>query len=296
MLKLWPKIIARKPYNARVKMVASFTKYFENGSQSVASQMTKARWNSQHDAGATVNDIACLEALNGLAILTNTVPSVFWAIFEIYSRPALLRDIRVELQANALHIDNSHEATHVVDLADIKDKCPLLVSTFQEVLRLRSTNGGPTRYIYRDVMLNDQYLLKAGSILQVPMERINRESTTWGEDSTEFNPLRFMSEHKDNKRVTGFLSFGTSPNLCPGRHFATGEIMAVAAMMVLRYDLLPVNGSWKCPKLNHNAVTATVTPPLEGVDVNVTPRKEFAGTKWGFRVTKGKGRFPLIVG
>jgi cytochrome P450 len=277
-------------------MVASFTKYFEDGSQSVASQMTKARWNSQHDAGATVNDIACLEALNGLAILTNTVPSVFWAIFEIYSRPALLRDIRAELQANALHIDNPNEATHIVDLGDIKDKCPILISTFQEVLRLRSTNGALPRHVYRDIMLNDQYLLKAGSILQMPIERMNREKLTWGEDSTEFNPSRFMGEQKSTVRVTGFMSFGTFPNICPGRHFATGEILAVVAMMILRYDIIPIDGIWKCPKANHHIITASITPPLGEFNVEVTCRNEFAGKKWRFRVTKGKGKFPLIIG
>ena len=300
LLRVLPKITARKAFKARESIVASFVKYYEAGGQENSSQMTYGRWKAQHDAGATTEDIARLETAAGIGILSNTVPSTFWTLFEIYSRPELLAKLREEIRMNALHLASSSNATgvtHTIDLADIKDRCPLLLSTFQEVLRLRS-NGAPTRLVYRDIMLNDQYLLKAGAVLQMPSECINREGSTWGADSTEFDPSRFIAngEQKQPKRATGFMSFGASPNICPGRHFATGEIVAMVAMLMLRYDITPSNGSWTRPRLNPRALAASVTPPKEEFRVTISPRKEFEGAQWSFNVTEGKGRFPLIIG
>ncbi|KAF7510550.1 hypothetical protein GJ744_006396 [Endocarpon pusillum] len=296
LLRILPKITARKAFQAREMIVASFVKYYEAGGQENSSQMTYGRWKTQYDAGATTEDIARLETAAGIGILSNTVPSTFWTLFEIYSRPELLGRLREEISKNALHVDGS-SAIHTVDLADIKDQCPLLLSTFQETLRLRS-NGAPTRLVYKDIVLNDQYLLKAGRVLQMPSECINRESSTWGATSSEFNPSRFMAngEQKPTNRATGFMSFGASPNICPGRHFATGEIVAMVAMLLLRYDITPINGHWIRPKLNPRAIAASVTPPIEEFRVTVWPRKEFKGTNWAFSVTEGKGRYPLVTG
>lgn len=128
----------------------------------------------------------------------------------------------------------------MIGLAAIKAHCPLLLSSFQEVLRLRS-NGAPTRVLSKDIMLNGKYLLKAASVLQMPSQLINRESSTWGENAEEFSPARFIAngQAKEHRRTTVFMSFGASPNICPGKHFATGEIMALIGMMVLRYNIAP---------------------------------------------------------
>ncbi len=277
-------------------MVVSFVQYYEAGGHENSSQLTYARWKAQHDAGATTEDIARLEAATGLAILSNTVPSLFWTLFEIYSRPELLKANREEVEKNALRVDGIN-ATHIIDLADIKDRCPLLLSTFQEVLRWKST-GVPTRYVYRDVMLNDQYLLKAGGLLQMPSECINRERSTWEANSSEFDSSRFMArgDVKQSSRASGFMSFGASPNVCPGRHFATGAILATAAMLMLRYDITPRNGRWIRPRVNPKAIASTVSPPIEEFPVTISARKAFQGLEWVFSVKEGKGMYPLMIG
>lgn len=90
--------------------------------------MTYGRWKTQHDAGAITENIARLEVATGIEILSNTVPATFWTLFDIYSRPKLLIELREEISKNALQIDTS--GTKIIDLADIKDPCPLLLSTF----------------------------------------------------------------------------------------------------------------------------------------------------------------------
>ena len=193
-------------------------------------------------------------------------------------------------------MDDSN-ATRTIDLADIKDQCPLLLSTFQEVLRLRSY-GAVTRVVEQDTVLDDQYLLKAGGVLQMPSRCINRETSTWGMNSSEFDPFRFISngEGKRSNLASGFVSFGTSPKICPGRHFATGEILAAVAMLLVRYDMTTRNGHWIPPKRNRSAIAATISPPKEAFPVKVSVREAFRGLEWAFTVTEGKGKFPLITG
>lgn len=276
--------------------MASFIKYYEAGGHENSSPMTYERWKTQNDAGATTENIARLETAAGIGVLSNTVPSIFWTLFEIYSRPQLLIALREEIEKHALRIDEFN-GTHTIDLADIKDQCPFLLSTFQEVLRLRSY-GAPTRIVYRDTVLNDRYLLKAGGVLQMPAACINRESSTWGTNSLEFDPSRFIADGdvKQSNRATGFMSFGASPNICPGRHFATGEILAAVAMLLVRYDVTPRNGHWMPPKLNPNAIAASTSPLIGEFPVAVSARKAFRGLKWAFTVTEGKGKYPLITG
>ncbi|KAI9676944.1 MAG: hypothetical protein M1817_006783 [Caeruleum heppii] len=300
LLKMAPRITAPKAFQAREKVVASFVRYYEAGGHENSSQMTYGRWKTQHDAGATIEDIARLETAAGIGILSNTVPSTFWTLFEIYSRPDLVTRLREEVLQHAVHIESQESGppTHAIDLADIRDHCVLLVSTFQEVLRLRS-NGAPTRVVYDDVVLNDQYLLKAGSVLQLPAHSINREEGSWGPQAEDFDPERFLpkqEKQKDRKSATSYMSFGASPNICPGRHFASGEILALVAMMLMRYDVTPGRGRWDRPKLNPRAMAASITPPVEAFSVRVSPRKEFENARWGFRVTEGKGKFNLITG
>lgn len=281
---------------ARERLVSAFVKYYEAGGHENSSELTYNRWKVQHEAGATTKDIAKLEAAAGIGILSNTVPSTFWTLFDIYSRESLLLELREEIRENGLIIE-PETGLHVVDLASVRDNCHLLVSSFQETLRLRS-NGAPTRVVCKDILLDDQWLLKEGSILQMPAPVLNRKPVAWGEATDDFNPRRFMKEasQKGLKRATAFMSFGASPNICPGRHFASGEIIAMTAMMILRYDITPESGIWRPPVLNTKAMAASMTPPGETFLVKAHEREEFKGAKWDFRVTEGKGRFKLVVG
>ena len=258
----------------------------------------------QHDAGAATSDIARLETAGSIGILSNTVPSTFWTLFELYSRPALLSAVRDEVRAHALNVDKT-TGRHAVDLGRIRDACPRLVSAFQEVLRVHS-NGAPTRVVYKDVLLNDEYLLKGGAVLQMPAPAVNNEALKWGGDAGTFDPDRFLKQKDrnaekqpgDRPKATSFMSFGASPNMCPGRHFASGEILALAAMLVLRFDVTPAaaGAGWWAPRLNAWAIAASMTPPVEDYPVVVREREEFAGREWAFDVAEGKGLFALITG
>ncbi|CAL5866295.1 uncharacterized protein PFLUO_LOCUS502 [Penicillium psychrofluorescens] len=297
-----PWLTARTAWKGRETLASAFEDYYNRGGHEDSSDLTLGRFQIPQDAGVTVRDIALLETSMAFALLSNTVPAAFWALYDMFSRADLLKQIRDEVQANAVHI--SEDGTHVIDLADLRDECPLLMSAFQEILRTRSSSS-PTRYVTKELMVGDRYLLKEGHVVMMPAISIGRNPDVWGSTNRDFDPRRFMkATHSDNqtekkkdpRRVGGFMSFGVSPVICPGRHFASGEILGLIAMTVMRFDVLPVGGIWKDPPTNPKAITSIMGPLQGGFDVNVRPRKEFEGTSWDFTVTEGKSRYPLVIG
>ncbi|KAE8322664.1 cytochrome P450 [Aspergillus sergii] len=281
---------------SREQLVQAFIQFYEADGHLSASSLAYSRWKAQQEAGASLEDIARLEILTGIGILSNTVPSCFWLLFDILSRPELLRALHDEINQNALSIDST--GTHALDLADIRGKCPTLLSSFQETLRTRS-NSGQVRVIYQDTLLNDRWLLKAGSTLLIPAPSINKNNSTWGSDSGDFDSQRFTTiAHPTDKKskASGFLSFGLSPHICAGRHFATGEILALVTLLIVRYDIRPIQGSWTEPKTNAKAVAASLPPAAEKFEVTAVERPEYKGVEWRTTVTPGKGTYGLIIG
>ena len=276
-------------------VVAALEQYYRMKGQEHSSELTYRRWQVQQENGASVADIARLEALLAFALLPNTIPAGFWLLIEIYSRPHLLAEIREELCNNALHVDKN--GVHSIDLGDIQSKCDIFVSTLQETLRMHS-NATVTRKLYEDIMLNE-YLLKAGSLVQVPAHELNRHNSVWLTNPERFDAKRFMKRNgsKSAPAATGYLSFGASPNICPGRHFATGEILAMTAMILLRYDIEPENGCWDISLLDTRDLPATITPPEMGsFGAFIAPRTRYHGFEWQFQVSKGQGKYGLITG
>ncbi|KAE8419648.1 cytochrome P450 [Aspergillus pseudocaelatus] len=295
MMNTLPWITARKPWKGREQLTQAFIEYYQANGHLDSSQLAYSRWKVQHEGGATIEDIARLEVATGLAIVSNTVPTSFYCLFDIFSRPDLLHKIRDEILAGALSVDSA--GVHTLDLADIREKCPILVSTFQETLRTRS-NSGQLRVVHKDTLLDGRVLVKAGSILLMPAAIINKHHSVWGSDADTYEPDRFSKVDPVERRskATGFMSFGSSPHICPGRHFASGEILALVAMILVRFDVRPVRGTWIEPKVNTRAVTASMPQVAEKVEVKLSETSKFAGVKWTYRLTPGKGTFGLITG
>ncbi len=305
LANIYPTITARKSHLAREAVYRAMLRYTRAGGyeDDACSELAKARRQAQMDGGATDEDIARMETALNVGILSNTAPSAFWTIFEIFSNQKLLEIVREEIRCNALVVDPETKV-HAIDLSRIRGNCPAYVAIFQEILRLRS-NGGATRMVYEDIMLDGTYLLKAGSVVQLPSPAINRDASAWGSSCREFDHLRFLNKDQHTKpngktpakpSASAFMSFGISPNVCPGRHFAAAEILCVAAMLVMRVDLTPTRGDWWTPRLNYRAIAASMSPPAEAYPVDFQPRKEFEGVKWTFTVSGGKDKFELITG
>jgi hypothetical protein len=107
---------------------------------------------------------------------------------------------------------------------------------------------------------------------------------------------------KENKKKVhpgAFRAFGGGKNLCPGRHFAATEILALVVMLIMRYDLLPtsVNGNgnrhWTMPKSEKSSIAAAVREPDTDVEVEVTLRKGFEEGRWAFRLEESELVFAI---
>ncbi|KAL4911188.1 hypothetical protein BDW74DRAFT_6045 [Aspergillus multicolor] len=290
-----PSLTARKAYQGREAAYQGFLKYYTAEGQKDGSELTIARHKSLFEAGLSVSDIARNEVSMGLGLLSNTVPSCFWILYDLYRRPELLNEIRTELRTNALRVDENGK--HIINIPSIRDSCPLLVSTYQEILRVRSASS-PTRIATDDVLLSDKYLIRKGSVISIPGQAIARRDDVWGSNALEFNPRRFIRTAEHNPRRTGgFMTFGVSPVICPGRHFASTEILGVVAMMVLRVDVCPIaQEGWVEPRINSLAIASGMRPVLGGFEVEIKASEGEKNVKWDVEAREGSGVFPLMVG
>lgn len=83
-----------------------------------------------------------------------------------------------------------------------------------------------------------------------------------------------------------FRAFGGGATLCPGRFFATTEIVSVVAMFLLRFGLAPGAGgtSLVLPTRVESSLTTSIQAPVEDVTVRVSGRRgrEWRGGRWAF--------------
>ncbi|KAJ6177809.1 hypothetical protein N7519_008270 [Penicillium mononematosum] len=298
-----PWLIDPKAWKARKVLCAAFEDYFDLGGHEDGSELIAMRYSSFLGAGLTHEEIAYSEMPPIVGLLANTVPAAFWVHFELFSRPNLLGEVREEVEQCALEI--APDGTHMIDLGYLRDSCPLLLSMYQEVLRTRTTMV-PIRFVTQDVVLADRYFLRSGTMLFMPPKQVGRDQSVWGNSADEFDGRRFMrsttttvnngDKKKDPRRTGGFMAFGVSPSICPGRHFATSEILALVAMIALRYDIAPADQVWRAPPRTNSATTSNMGPVEGKFPVTVKKRQKYEGKSWQFRLTEGKGQFALAVG
>lgn len=286
LIGILPSVFARKGIAARERVNKAFEAYFAANDFKDASALAQLRLELDIKHGVPFEDIARYETVHGVAIIVNTAPAVFWLIFFIFSDPKLLEEIRAEIDAileSSFNPDGSLVRT--LDITNVKTKCPLLLSAFQETLRHRSA-GTSVREVMEDTILDDQWLLKENSLIQMPSRVIHMDAKIWGADVKEFNPRRFLKD-KDIRRPNpaAFRAFGGGTTLCPGRHFATNEILAVVSMFVMRFDVEPVGGVWKLPTSENTNVTTVILEPDTDVDVVVSVRKGLGDGKWMFKLS-----------
>jgi cytochrome P450 len=230
-----------------------------------------------------------------IALLVNTNPAMFWLLFFIYSNSALLADIRAEVDST-LEISNSADGslTRFLDLTKVKSKCPLLASTFQETLRHKGMISS-IRQVMEDTVLDGKYLLKKDALVQMPARVVHMDAAIWGPDVEEFNPRRFLRSSNTKKAsASGFRAFGGGTMLCPGRHFATTEILSMVAMCIVRFELRPVSGEWTMPTTKNTGVAAAVMEPDQEVEVEVILRNGFEEGTWRFGLSESKEVFAVV--
>ena len=264
---------------------SAFEAYFRDGSYLKGSALVRDRYDHSTKHQMPLNDIARSEFVNGVALLTNTVPTTFWMLFHIYSDSKVLAHCRAEL-ASVVIVSAGKNGCYIntIDMSKVKTLCPVFLSTFKEVLRLHSTSVS-ARLVMKDHMLDNQYLLKKGSTVMMPGPVQHTFEDIWGPDVDIFDYQRFTRPGKHH-HTAAFRAFGGGTTLCSGRHFATTEILAFTAVMILRFDMIPKTGKWKQPLENKVEFWEATAGPDEDLEVEICLTSGVgSGDEWVFTLS-----------
>ncbi|KAI1111519.1 cytochrome P450 [Nemania sp. NC0429] len=273
----------RKSVQARNILGHAFRRYFDEAGHDDPEPpaLIKAKHDFFSARGIANADIARIEVTGTLALLSNTMPATFWLIYHLYSDTELLNACRAELEQAIQESDG----THLIDMACVKNGCPLLFSTFQEVLRCYGI-GISTRMVLEDTGLDHQFLVRKGGMVFIPGAGHHHLRSVWGENADEFSARRFLQNTGKLGRgydPVAFRAFGGGSTLCPGRHFAATEILAFASFIVLRFDAKPSGGRWVPPTTEKTALGTTIRQPDYGIMVELRARDDH---KWAVRFSE----------
>jgi len=293
MIGVAPKYIAAKGYNAREAYTKAFSEYYKNGGASQASALIKERIATLCDIGGfTTDELASWDISIMLASSANSNPTLFWFLSYIYSNPTFLTTLREEI-SRAIRITDT---SVTFDVSFLLKDCPILVASWQEVLRTRAVTIS-SRFVMEDTLLADQYLLRKGGVIQLVSSTNHQSSQIWGPDAASFNPSRFLPPTTDSlpkavkkDRRDGYTPFGGGSSLCPGRNFVTMEVIGAVALFVTGYEIEKEDGGLlEVAEIKENPFGAQIRQAKKDPRVKVRRRAEWAGKKWCFDVGDGVG-------
>lgn len=295
MINVLPAYTASTGHKAREVVGEAFWEYFQKKGYEDGSILVKNRHQNSTDNKIPLKDIARFEVAGAIGLLVNTAPAAFWMLFYLYSHPQVLQDCRKELDRTIVTSTLADGSVRrFVDITNVKTQCPFLTSIFTETLRERGM-ALSVRKVMHDAFLDGQYLLKEGRTIMMPARVLHNDPELWGSDVGQFNPNRFQKDKSTKKHdPTAFRGFGGGTTLCPGRHFATTEILSTVLMFVLRYELEPTNG-WAIPTTDKTSVAAAVMEPDTDVEVRIHPRMGFEKGEWAFGLKDSEMAFAVAA-
>lgn len=230
--------------------------------------------------GLTTEEAAKMEMATSLAMLSSGAVTSFWLLYHILSNPDLTASIREEL--NSVISSTAFDLVKVVNLSGVKDNCPTLIAVLNETLRYHSTVIN-IKQVQHDTTLADQYLLKKNGIVMIPGQSVHHNKDIWGPSADTFNHHRFLSpiSKKNLSSTSAFRPFGAGVTMCPGRHFSTNVIMGLVVLVLLNFDVVPLEGQWKQPTKYDADMWNAMPKPDQDIDVRFEPRTG-EQVKWRF--------------
>jgi cytochrome P450 len=234
-------------------LVHAFEKYLQAGHEKHASHVIRATIDIMRNHDVNPQDLARVETFNTSVATVNTTPTAVWMIINVLANKKLHKALSAELHGITTELPNERDASGrriEVDISRVSKECPLLQATYQEALRLGSIPVCNRSVLEDTVMVEpetgQEVVLKKGHRVVVPTFMLHMREALWGEKAEAFDPWRFLNEKnsEDRKiRSQAFVPYGGGVHLCPGRHFAEIEILAVASLMILGMEVQMADSS-----------------------------------------------------
>jgi cytochrome P450 len=238
--------------------------------------------NKRH--GLVPDEAAKLEMATSLAMLSSGANTAFWLMYHIFSNSLVLEDIRKELFTISTEgpVGNISPC-RTVNLSQVKVQCHTLMAMLHETLRYYSSVIN-IKQVQHDTNLASEYLMKKDAIVMIPGQSVHHDKEIWGAQADVFNHLRFLSSDskKNLTSTSAFRPFGAGTTMCPGRHFSTNVILSLVSMVILQYNVVPVDGNWKMPTKQNADIWNAMPKPDRDINVSFSKRSEGKGTEWKF--------------
>eukprot|EP01089_Gocevia_fonbrunei_P007051 TRINITY_DN18071_c0_g1_i1.p1 TRINITY_DN18071_c0_g1~~TRINITY_DN18071_c0_g1_i1.p1 ORF type:complete len:338 (+),score=58.61 TRINITY_DN18071_c0_g1_i1:121-1134(+) len=208
-------------------------------------------------------DTSTLQIAMLWASQANTIPAVFWTIFNVLSDSDCYSEIIKEIN------ENLGESTDISTL-DL-DKLPKLDSAVSETLRLAASIMVIRKALEAtemDLMNGTEekkYKIRKGDFVCIIPEMIHYDSEIY-ENPQSFKWNRFLGGakfFKKGKRVLNYLTaFGGGVSMCPGRYFAQNEIKYFVIGVLHSLDLEIAQGK---PDFDTSRSGLGILPPKQTV-------------------------------
>ncbi|TLD27338.1 hypothetical protein PspLS_05122 [Pyricularia sp. CBS 133598] len=286
----FPRLTNRKAWKGRAKVIDAMEKYYDGAFDKTESRgLVKAR-SALSRATFTTAEIPRVETGSIFPMVTNSGPMGFWFVYFTYSNPDILARVRTELEAaTVLTRSDDGTTTASFNLSGVEDSCPLTSACFKEAVRL-ANNGVQNRRMIADATLRDgdgrTYLFKKGTDLQISTGIGHRSREIWGDDALEFRPDRFLRPLTRDQK-SAYQVWGGGAHLCPGRHFVLQEVVSMAAVLVVGFDVeLTGPLRWEDVKMAQGTMGSNSCKPMndaEGLQVRVSRRAGWDKTSWAFK-------------
>ncbi|GLU07147.1 hypothetical protein SLE2022_241150 [Rubroshorea leprosula] len=148
---------------------------------------------------------------------------------------------------------------------DMLAKLKLVNMVLLKVLRLY----GPAIILGREAsedMTLENLMIPKKTVVMIPIIKMNTGKEYWGEDASEFNPLRLKNGiFKAAKHPNALLAFSIGPRACIGQIFAMLEAKTVLAMILQRFSF-SLSPDYKHAPANHLTLQ-----PQHGLPIVIKP-------------------------
>ena len=213
-----------------------------------------------------------------VGLMSNVINMVTWAICHIVADPELRSSILDQINTIVIATSETKEGDPLtgnlsLDANLIREKCPLLVATWYELLRLYG-DAPVARSVTHPSLFHNRFLVQKNAFIMVPIHIQNFNTEIWGADAESFRPSRFLKEDGgsvEQELVKQLTVFGLpGMHQCPGRYLALNITLGVVAKVLCSFEF---EGRVEVPGRKE---TMLGMPAMDG-DPEVLVRREGVG-------------------